>query len=107
MCEWCPLSLVDELGGGTTTLFVISDNPIVDIHVVYSQCTLLWQLFHIEVIVDNITVGLQPLRAFFTRREVVLTLQSLKTLNRVFKFELHLRVVRRELKADFVNEFGR
>ena len=53
----------------------------------------------------DVAVGLEALWSLVTRGEMVLTLEPLVPFHGIFKLELDFGVVRRELKADFVDEF--
>ena len=55
--KWHPFGLVDELLRGTTALFFVSHDPVVDVHVIDPQSTLLGQRLDIDVVADNLSVG--------------------------------------------------
>ena len=93
MGEWRPFGLIDEFSGSAATLFFISDNSIVDIHVVDPERALLGQRLDVQVIADNLSVLLFTLGASVWGGEMILTFKSLVTLDGVFELKLDLRVI--------------
>ena len=55
--KWHPFGLVDELLRGTTALFFVSHDPVVDVHVIDPQRTLLGQRLDIDVVADDLSIG--------------------------------------------------
>ena len=102
-----PFGLVGEFLGGAAALLLIGHDTIIHIHIVDPERALFRQRLNIDIVSDDLSVGLQTLWSFIGCCEMIFTLESLVALDGVFELELYLGVVRAELETHLVDELRR
>lgn len=96
-----PLGTVDKLIGCLVAVALVARDPIVNVHIVDSECAVLFQRFNVYIIGIDQAVRLDPLRPRLVVK-VVFTFEALVPLDSLLKLKLDLGVLRLEVERGLV-----